>query len=158
MEAGVKLLANNGIQVIRQTGKSFGDRGLRAAKGINGVVVTPFISDMAAAYKAADLVVVVPELTQYPSFKLSANRRYSSLPNVAEDHQTHNARALADVGAAVLIIDAEARQKLVGEAISLIADKPRLQSMAANIRKMGITDSAHRIADEVCKIINISEK
>ena len=77
---------------------------------------------------------------------------------MAEDHQTHNARALADVGAAVLIIDAEARQKLVGEAISLIADKPRLQSMAANIRKMGITDSAHRIADEVCKIINISEK
>jgi len=159
MEAGVKLLANNGIQVIWQTGKSFGDRGPAAAKGINGVVVTPFISDMAAAYKAADLVVGRAGAGSISELQaLGKPAILVPSPNVAEDHQTHNARALADVGAAVLIIDAEARQKLVGEAISLIADKPRLQSMAANIRKMGITDSAHRIADEVCKIINISEK
>ena len=159
MEAGIRRLADKGIQVIWQTGKNFGDRGPAAAKGIKGVVVTPFISDMAAAYKAADLVVGRAGAGSISELQvLGKPAILVPSPNVAEDHQTHNARALSDRGAAVLVTDAEARDRLVDEAIALIGDRPRLDAMKTEILKMGIPDSAKRIADEVCKIINPDKK
>ena len=156
LEAGIRKLADNGIQVIWQTGKNFGDRGPVAAKGLKGIVVTPFITDMAAAYKAADLVIGRAGAGSISELQaLGKPVILVPSPNVAEDHQTHNARALSDHGAAVLITDAEARERLVDEALSLIADKPRLKAMSEEISKMGITDSDSRIADEVCEILNI---
>lgn len=159
MEASIKRFADKGIQVIWQTGKNFGNRGPAAAKGIAGIVVTPFITDMATAYKAADLVIGRAGAGSISEFQaLGKPVILVPSPNVAEDHQTHNARALSDKGAAMLITDAEARQRLADEAISLISDKERLKSMATEIRKMGLTDSDTRIADEVCKILNNSNK
>lgn len=155
LEAGIKRLAAGGIQVIWQTGKNFGDRASVAAKGLKGVVVTPFISDMAAAYRAADLVVGRAGAGSISELQaLGKPVILVPSPNVAEDHQTHNARALSERGAAVLITDAEAREKLVEEAMELIADKERLRSMSEEIKKMAIVDSDSRIADEVCKILN----
>lgn len=155
MEAGIKELAENGIQVIWQTGKNFGDRGPLAAKGLKGIVVTPFITDMASAYKAADLVVGRAGAGSISELQaLGKPVILVPSPNVAEDHQTHNARALSDHGAAVLITDAEAREKLVAAAIALISDKEKLDAMSREIGKMGITDSDSRIADEVCEILN----
>lgn len=154
METGIRRLADNGIQVIWQTGKNFGDRGPKAVNGIPGVVVTPFITDMAEAYKAADLVIGRAGAGSISELQaLGKPAILVPSPNVAEDHQTHNARALSSRGAAVLISDAEARDTLVETAISLISDKKRLDEMSSEIRKMGITDSASRIADEVCEII-----
>lgn len=154
MEAGVRKIADRGIQLIWQTGKNFGDRGPVAAKGIKGVVVTPFISDMASAYKAADLVVGRAGAGSISELQaLGKPAILVPSPNVAEDHQTHNARALSDRGAAVLVTDAEAREKLVDEAISLISDRGRLDRMSREILKMAIPDSDRRIADEVCRIL-----
>ena len=159
LEAGIRRIADQGIQVIWQTGKNFGDRGPKAAKGIKGVVVTPFISDMAAAYKAADLVVARAGAGSISELQaLGKPVILVPSPNVAEDHQTHNARALSDRGAAILITDADARNTLVDTAISLIGDRPRLEAMSKEIASMGITDSAERIADEVCKILNQNKK
>lgn len=155
MEAGLRKLADNGIQVIWQTGKNFGNRGPEAAAGIKGVVVTPFISDMASAYRAAD--VVVSRAGAGSISELQALGKPSILvpsPNVAEDHQTFNARALSDRGAAILVRDADARQTLVDSAIKLISDKEELKRMGSEIRKMALLDSAGHIADEVCKILN----
>ncbi len=112
LEAGIKRLNDEGIQVIWQTGKNFGDRGSDAAKNLKGIVVTKFISDMAAAYAAADVVVSRAgagsiselELLGKPSILVPS-------PNVAEDHQTKNARALSDKGAAILVTDTESREK-----------------------------------------------
>lgn len=155
LEAGIKRLAAAGIQVIWQTGKNFGDRASVAAKGLKGVVVTPFISDMAAAYRAADLVVGRAGAGSISELQaLGKPVILVPSPNVAEDHQTHNARALSERGAAVLITDAEAREKLVDKAMELIAAKERLRSMSEEIKKMAIVDSDSRIADEVCKILN----
>lgn len=154
MEAGIRELAENGIQVIWQTGKNFGDRGPLAAKGLKGIVVTPFITDMASAYKAADLVVGRAGAGSISELQaLGKPVILVPSPNVAEDHQTHNARALSDHGAAVLITDAEAREKLVATALPLISDKEKLDAMSREIGKMGITDSDSRIADEVCQIL-----
>jgi UDP-N-acetylglucosamine--N-acetylmuramyl-(pentapeptide) pyrophosphoryl-undecaprenol N-acetylglucosamine transferase len=158
LEQGLSKLTQKGIQVIWQTGKNFGDRGPAAAKGMKGVVVTPFITDMASAYKAADLVIgragagSISELQALGKAVILVPS-----PNVAEDHQTHNARALSDHGAAVLVTDAEARDRLVDEAILLFDDPARRKSMSDEIARMGITDSDSRIADEVCALLNVAK-
>lgn len=155
MEKGIKSIADKGIQVIWQTGKNFGDRGPAAARGIKGVVVTPFISDMASAYRAADLVVGRAGAGSISELQaLGKPVILVPSPNVAEDHQTHNARALSERGAAVLVTDAEARDILIDTAIGLIGDKKKLADMQARILEMGIADSDERIADEVCSLLN----
>lgn len=155
MEAGIKKLADKGIQVIWQTGKNFGDRALEAVKGLRGVVVTKFITDMTSAYAAADLVVSRAgagsiselELLGKPSILVPS-------PNVAEDHQTKNARALSDKDAAVLITDAEAREKLVDTALELIAKPETLANISNNIKKLALPDSDDKIVDQVIKILD----
>ncbi len=154
MEAGLKRLNDANIQVIWQTGKNFGDRGTAAAKGLTGVVVTKFISDMAAAYATADVVVSRAgagsiselELLGKPSILVPS-------PNVAEDHQTKNAQALADKGAAILVTDADARQHLVAQIISLIGDPDRMKKMSTEIKKLALPDSDKKIVDEIINII-----
>ncbi len=108
LEAGVKKIVDDGIQLIWQTGKNFGNRGPLAAKGLKGVVVTPFISDMASAYRAADVVISRAGAGSISELQnLGKPAILVPSPNVAEDHQTHNARALSDRGAAILVTDVE---------------------------------------------------
>ncbi|MCH5224847.1 MAG: undecaprenyldiphospho-muramoylpentapeptide beta-N-acetylglucosaminyltransferase [Muribaculaceae bacterium] len=155
LEKGLKDLVANGIQVIWQTGKNFGNRGAEAAKGLKGVVVTPFITDMAAAYRGADLVVSRAGAASISELQaLGKPAILVPSPNVAEDHQTHNARALSDRGAAILVTDAEARQRLIGEALSLIADPAKLKEMSEKISAMAITGSAQKIAQKVTTLLS----
>lgn len=155
MEQGLRRLAESGLQVIWQTGKNFGDRGLQAAKGLKGVVVTKFITDMAAAYAAADLVVSRAGAGSISELELLGKPCVLvPSPNVAEDHQTKNAMALVERDAAVLVTDAEARERLVDTVLELMADKRRLGSMSANISALALRDSDERIADEVERIIS----
>lgn len=154
LEQGVGKLRDAGIQVIWQTGKNFGDRGTQAAKGLDGVVVTKFISDMAQAYAAADLVVSRAGAGSISELELLGKPCILvPSPNVAEDHQTKNARALSDRGAAVLVADADARQTLVGEIIDLVDDENRLKAMSDEIAKMALPESDEKIVDEVVKIL-----
>ncbi|MDE6649729.1 MAG: undecaprenyldiphospho-muramoylpentapeptide beta-N-acetylglucosaminyltransferase [Muribaculaceae bacterium] len=154
LESGINRLTDAGIQVIWQTGKNFGDRGNKAAKNLKGIVVTKFISDMAAAYAAADLVVSRAGAGSISELELLGKPAILvPSPNVAEDHQTKNARALSDKGAAVLVTDAEAREKLVDTVISIIDDSNKLQTMSAEIRKLALPDSDEKIVDEIVKIL-----
>ena len=158
MEKGIRKLIDNGIQVIWQTGKNFGNRGEEAVKGLKGVVVTPFISDMGNAYRAADLVVsragagAISELQALgkPAILVPS-------PNVAEDHQTHNAKALSSRDAAVLVTDMEARDKLTDTIVELLSNPERLKKMSKNISAMALNDSAAKIVDEICEILNIEK-
>lgn len=154
LEAGIRRLYEEGIQVIWQTGKNFGDRGTVAAKNLNGVVVTKFISDMAAAYAAADVVVSRAGAGSISELELLGKPCILvPSPNVAEDHQTKNARALSDKGAALLVTDAEARTRIVDEILLLINDKERLENMSRQIKKLALPDSDEKIVDEILKII-----
>lgn len=155
MERDLRRLVEAGLQVIWQTGKNFGNRGQNAAKGLKGSVVTPFISDMASAYAAADIVVSRAgagsiselELLGKPSILVPS-------PNVAEDHQTKNALALADKGAAILVPDSEARDRLADTILALASDRKRLQEMSGAISVLALRDSDEKIADEVCGMLN----
>lgn len=154
MEQGLRRLTENGIQVIWQTGKNFGDRGPAAAKGLRNVVVTPFINDMASAYAAADLVVSRAGAGSISELELLGKPCILvPSPNVAEDHQTKNAMALAERNAAVMVTDAEASEKLVDTVISLLGNKNRLADMSANILNMAMPASDEKIVDEIVKLI-----
>lgn len=154
MERSVKELADSGIQVIWQTGKSFAGRATADAKGLKGVVVTPFISDMAAAYMAATLVVSRAgagaiseiELLGKPAILVPS-------PNVAEDHQTKNAMALVNKNAAFMITDSEAREKLGPAIMRLLGDSELLKETGRNARAMAHLNSDEKIADRVMAIL-----
>ena len=73
-------------------------------------------------------------------------------PNVAEDHQTHNAMALVKKDAGVLVKDIDAKDQMVATALSLIHDTARLEALRANILTLALPDSAKRIAEEVMKL------
>ncbi|MBO5029920.1 MAG: undecaprenyldiphospho-muramoylpentapeptide beta-N-acetylglucosaminyltransferase [Muribaculaceae bacterium] len=155
MEKDVQRLADAGLQVIWQTGKYFGDRGEKAAAGRKGIVVTKFISDMASAYAAADLVVSRAGAGSISELQLLGKAAILvPSPNVAEDHQTKNARALSDRGAAILVTDAEASDKLADTALETLADEKKLSSMRSGIAKMALRDADEKIVDHILEIIN----
>jgi UDP-N-acetylglucosamine--N-acetylmuramyl-(pentapeptide) pyrophosphoryl-undecaprenol N-acetylglucosamine transferase len=71
---------------------------------------------------------------------------------VAEDHQRHNAMALVEKGAAMMVLDADARATLMDTAETLLADPARIASMEKEILKLGKKEAARDIANEVLKL------
>lgn len=154
IESGLKRITDKGYQVIWQTGKNFEERGKAAAKGIKGTVVTPFITDMASAYAAANLVISRAGASSISELEVLGKASILvPSPNVAEDHQTKNALALSKKKAAVLIPDSEAREKLVDKALRLLSDILSMAELSYFIKPLAIHNSDERIADEVEKII-----
>lgn len=141
------------LQFIWQTGKFYSQeigRQLQEKGKPENLVVTDFITDMAAAYKAADLVISRAGASSISEFCLIGKPVILvPSPNVAEDHQTKNAMALVNRNAALFVSDAEAPQKLIGLAINTVKDENRLQTLHENILKMALPDSATIIAKEV---------
>lgn len=76
-------------------------------------------------------------------------------PNVAGDHQTHNAMALVNKQAAVLVKDIDAEKELIAKALQLIFDETKLAQLSQNSLKLAEKDSARRIAEEVIKLANL---
>ncbi len=74
-------------------------------------------------------------------------------PNVAEDHQTINARALADRQAAVLLKDSEAVEKLADVTLELLENEQWRKELAENIHALAKPDAAKTIAKEVIKLV-----
>lgn len=140
-----------------------------------------FLSDMPDRYAQADLVISRAGASSISEICLLGKAAILvPSPNVAEDHQTHNAMALVNKNAAVLVRDADATQQfqqlpignqqapkapnnepaslLVQTALSLIKDDARLAELSANARAMAQTDSARRIAEEVIRLASGSRK
>ena len=161
------IRANAGVQFIWQTGKIYigqvkeaitsftGEPVLTARTGaLPNLYVTDFIKNMAAAYAAADLVISRAGAGSISEFCLLHKPVILvPSPNVAEDHQTKNALALVDKGAAVYVKDAEAPEKLMSEALKIVADDDRLKSLSTNIARLALPDAATTIAREVLKLI-----
>lgn len=154
LERDIKKLVDQGLQVIWQTGKNFGTRGEEASRNLKGVVVTQFITDMGAAYSAATLVVSRAGAGAISELELLGKPVILvPSPNVAEDHQRKNALALSTRGAAVMVPDSEARNKLSDEIIGLATDEKRLADMSERIKEMACPESDELIVDEIEKIL-----
>lgn len=154
LEAEIHRLADAGLQVIWQTGKNFGDRAQKAVNGRKGVVVTKFISDMGAAYAAADLVVSRAGAGSISELQLLAKPVILvPSPNVAEDHQNKNAHALSDRGAAITVADADARAVLADTVLHTMADPEKLKDMSQKIAEMALRDSDEIIVDCILRTL-----
>lgn len=152
------MLNRPDIQVIWQVGELyFHDLFLEIPNRgkMDNVRLHDFLDRMELAYKAADLVIsragagAISELSLLgkPTILIPS-------PNVAEDHQTKNAMALVNKGAALMVTDDEAEEKLVPMALELVNDDKKLNELSNNILKLAQRDSANRIVDEIVNIIN----
>lgn len=156
MMQGFDKIKESGVQFIWQTGKIYINEAKQAVKAYGELPmlhVTDFISDMAAAYSAADVVISRAGAGSISEFCLLGKPVILvPSPNVAEDHQTKNTLALVNKNAALYIKDSEATQKLLDTAIETVYKPDLLKELSNNITKLAIKDSANIIAKEVCKL------
>ncbi len=147
------------LQVVWQTGKVYYERckaAWEAAGSPANIECLDFLSDMPDRYANADLVISRAGASSISEICLLGKPSILvPSPNVAEDHQTHNALALVNKDAAVLVRDAEAAEKLIPTAIELINDDHRLKILHTNVLQLAQKDSAKRIAEEVIKLARL---
>ena len=154
--AGLDKLEKSGIQVLWQTGKADGTKWEEAVRTSGAKLVHPtvFVSDMAMAYRAADVVISRSGAGGVNEVCLLGKAAiFVPLPTAAEDHQTANARVLSEADAAILCPDAEAPRRLTDEAIALINDTDRIHRFEANAAKLGRFGAAETIAKIVIEIV-----
>jgi len=148
----IDLLIENEIQLIWQCGRAYYPFIVEQAHTYKekGVCIREFINRMDLAYAMADLVVsrggaiAIAELcaTAKPAIIIPS-------PNVAEDHQTHNAMALVKKDAVLMIADATAKESLGSKVLELLNDERKLLKLSENISKSAFDNAAESIAAEV---------
>jgi UDP-N-acetylglucosamine--N-acetylmuramyl-(pentapeptide) pyrophosphoryl-undecaprenol N-acetylglucosamine transferase len=142
--------SSNKIQILWQTGKNF----TADTKGLDGVKASVFIQDMATAYAAAD--VVVSRAGAISVSEISLLNKASILipsPNVAEDHQTKNARALSSKQAAVFLSDSEVKEKLFDSIELLLNDVRKKEELCNNLKAFAKPNALVEIVNEIEKLL-----
>ena len=151
-------LLESDIQVVWQTGKTYYENCHKAlneaiaSSGKDGknILCTAFLSNMPMAYALADVVISRAGASSISELCLLGKAAILvPSPNVAEDHQTHNAMALVKQDAAILVKDVDAQEQLVDQALALLTNAEQIAQLEKNILKLGRADSAKRIAQEV---------
>jgi UDP-N-acetylglucosamine--N-acetylmuramyl-(pentapeptide) pyrophosphoryl-undecaprenol N-acetylglucosamine transferase len=155
--AHLQEIADSGVQVIWQTGKNYFSDCKVALSVINGqssnIICTDFVSQMPLAYALSDLVISRAGASSISELCLLGKPSILvPSPNVAEDHQTHNALALVRKDAAILVKDVDAKDQLISKALALIQDDARLQNLHDNVLTLALPNSARIIAEEVMKL------
>ena len=147
----------NNIQLVWQTGRWMYDEAVAAvqAAGVGEwVKVHQFVTRMDMAYAAANAIIsragaiAISELCLVgkPIILIPS-------PNVAEDHQTKNAMALVNKGAALMVPDKQCGEQTLPMLVELLSDKERCAAMARACRALGVESSADRIVDEIEKLM-----
>ncbi|MBQ0024129.1 MAG: undecaprenyldiphospho-muramoylpentapeptide beta-N-acetylglucosaminyltransferase [Bacteroidales bacterium] len=139
-------------QVIWQCGRFYkaSTDAFLSGKNIPNLVCTDFIQRIDLAYAVADVIVSRAGAGTISELCVAGKATiFVPSPNVAEDHQTHNAMALVNKGAARIVRDDRAQESLIGEMESLLADPQAILSLESNILELGRKDAALRIAQEV---------
>ena len=144
------------VQVVWQTGR-FYEKEMREFLSnypTKNITLVPFIDRMDYAYAAADVVLSRSGACTVSELCLVAKPTiFVPSPNVSEDHQTKNAMALVEKGAAEIVRDSEAVARGMKEAVALAMDRERLERLSANIASLAIVDSADRVVAEIEKIL-----
>ena len=113
-----------------------------------------FIGRMDLAYAAADVVISRSGASSVSELCAAHKATvFVPSPNVAEDHQTHNAMALVSKHAAMMVKDSEAMEKMIPTALELLKDPEEISLLEENAGKMALPDAAGKIAEEVYKLV-----
>ena len=151
----------DGIEVLWQCGKYYKDETDRFMAGATaegkgaGIIYSDFIKRMDLAYAAADIVISRSGASSVSEL-CAAHKAviFVPSPNVAEDHQTHNAMALVKKDAAMLVTDAEAPERLMASACALVNDPERTGTLEKNIAMLAKTDAAEAITEQIYSILS----
>ena len=143
----------NNIQVIWQCGKLYYEEYKKYES--SNVYVCAFLDRMDLAYSAADIIVsragagTISELciVKKPVIFIPS-------PNVAEDHQTKNAKALSNRNAAILIKEINLDSRFEKEFKILISSEERRKELSKNIKKLALPNATKHIVDEIDKILS----
>ncbi|MBP5675602.1 MAG: undecaprenyldiphospho-muramoylpentapeptide beta-N-acetylglucosaminyltransferase [Bacteroidales bacterium] len=145
------------VEVIWQCGRYYKadtDAFMAARPDLKGIRHYDFISRMDLAFAAADVVISRSGASTVSEVcAMGKATVFVPSPNVAEDHQTHNAMALVRKDAALIVKDAEAPEKLLPTALDLVHDPSRIASLEKNALAMALRDAAQVICDEIYKLI-----
>jgi UDP-N-acetylglucosamine--N-acetylmuramyl-(pentapeptide) pyrophosphoryl-undecaprenol N-acetylglucosamine transferase len=151
--ASLPALKNEGVQLLWQTGRYGADQFQGMAREYDNVKATTFIDRMDLAYRAADLVVSRAGAGTISELQILGKPVILiPSPNVAEDHQRHNAEALSTRGAAVMILDKDAVEQLPGELKRLLDDAEARADLSAHISGMAMRDADELIVDKILEI------
>lgn len=154
---GIDKLAASGHQIIWQTGKGYYEtyRSRLQQHDQKKLRVQDFVKEMDLAYAASDVVISRAGAIAVSEICIAGKPVILvPSPNVAEDHQTKNARALVSKDAAILVTDQEAAARLVDEALSLIVDDGRCRHLADNIAKLARPDATAAIVNQIEQMIS----
>lgn len=154
----------DGIEILWQCGKyykksvdEFMEAARAAGKGgeiLDGIRHSDFIQRMDLAYAAADVVITRSGASSISELCVAQKAAiFVPSPNVTEDHQTHNAMALVNKGAGMIVKDSEAVEELMKTACGLIRDEAKIALMEKNIAGLAKSDAAMTIAEEVYKYV-----
>ena len=153
MSESLKTFEENGIQIIWQTGKNYFEQ----FKQMNSdsIKIYDFIEDMNAAYSACNLLLARAGATTIAELlNLGIPAILVPSPNVAENHQYHNAKALSDKNAAILIENKSLKAEIVMKVLELMKSEITLSEIKSNALKMAKPDAAKVIAQNA---INFAE-
>ena len=142
LESISQLAYREDLQVIWQCGESYYGGLERQVRDFDSIHLMPFISEMDHAYAIADLVISRAGAGTMPAILVPS-------PNVAEDHQTHNAQSLVDRGAALMVPDSKAGTDLVPTALDMLSHPEQCERMATAAKELGLPDATQRIVDEI---------
>lgn len=149
----------DGIQAIWQCGKfyEYEYSAMETAK-LPNVQCRAFIDRMDLLYAAADVIISRSGALSISELCLVGKPVILvPSPNVAEDHQTKNALALVEKGAARLVSDANAGKKMLQEALLILGNEALSFSLGESIRQLGRPNAAEAIAREVIKLAQKSQ-
>ena len=145
------------VQVIWQCGRFYFEEMTEklAKTEHNGLVhLYEFLKEMDLAYASADVVISRAGALSVSELSIAGKPTiFVPSPNVAEDHQSKNAKAMVDNDAAVLVKDNEARDQLINRAIELIRDEAQKDRLSKNIKAMAKPNAAEEIVEEIVKLI-----
>ena len=150
MAESIKILEENNVQVIWQTGKNY----LEQFKFMNSdsVKVYDFIEDMNSAYSACDLLLARAGATTIAELlNLGIPAILAPSPNVAENHQYYNAKSLSDNEAAILIEDKELKNDLAKNVLEVLNSESKLSALKKNALAIAKPDAAKVIAQNAIK-------
>jgi UDP-N-acetylglucosamine--N-acetylmuramyl-(pentapeptide) pyrophosphoryl-undecaprenol N-acetylglucosamine transferase len=153
VEAAVERIKDSGVQILWQTGKIYFDECSKVANGVATLHATMFIDRMDFAYACADVIISRAGALSISELQIVGKPVILvPSPNVSEDHQTHNAMALVNKGAAIMIKDDEAKPNLIGAAYDLLDNADMRKKLGDNIKKMAIADASDRIVAEIIRV------
>ena len=152
IEKELDYFASQNIQVIWQCGKFYLEEYKRYDS--NNVQVLAFIDRMDLVYAAADFVISRSGASSVSELCIVGKPvLFIPSPNVAEDHQTKNAKAIVDKNGALMLKESELDEKFNTVFSDLVANENLQKQLSENIKKLAKIHATSDIVDEIVKLI-----